>query len=42
MTGKPDDLVDRLRDRAYAFKAKDQLLEQAANESDTRPRSARC
>jgi hypothetical protein len=32
MTGKPDDLVDRLRDRAYAFQAKDPLLEQAANE----------
>jgi hypothetical protein len=32
MTNKPDDLVHRLRDRAYAFKAKDQLLEQAANE----------
>jgi hypothetical protein len=32
MTNKPDDLVDRLRDRAYAFKAKDPLLEEAANE----------
>jgi hypothetical protein len=31
MTGKPDDLVDRLRDRAYSFKAKDPLLEQAAD-----------
>jgi hypothetical protein len=31
MTGKPDDLVDRLRDRAYSCKAKDPLLEQAAD-----------
>jgi hypothetical protein len=27
-----ESLVHRLRDRAYAFKAKDPLLEQAANE----------
>jgi len=32
MTNKPDDLVHRLRDRAYAFKAPDPLLEEAANE----------
>jgi len=31
MTGKPDDLFDRLRDRAYSCKPNDPLLKHAAN-----------